>query len=87
MSVTNINYSNFQPDWWDAAGVTTEAVKAEIASAIKSTFGTGLTAIQQQSMIDSASKYYDWQQATKAAANAAQQAANNRGQTTFSATI
>ena len=72
MSENLIDYSNFQPDWWDAAGVTGEAVKTEITRLIDNTFGIGgLSAIQKTAIELSTFKQYEAQQAIKAAGAAA----------------
>ena len=75
MATTNISYQDFKPDWWDAVGISAEAVKAQIGSITESAFGpVGISAIQMQSMVDSIFANYQGQQALKAAANAAQEA-------------
>ena len=38
MSENTINYQDFQPDWWDNAGATAEAVKAGIDDIISKNF-------------------------------------------------
>ncbi len=54
MSTTNIDYNNFQPDWWDTVGITAETVKASIENSINEAFGsTGVTAIQEPMGSDS----------------------------------
>jgi hypothetical protein len=76
MSNNLIDYSNFQPDWWDLAGATGEAVKAEINRLIESAFGVGgLSAIQKTAIEQAAFKQFEAQQAMKAAGAAALRAA------------
>ena len=77
MADNEIDYSTFQPDWWDAAGATTEAIKTEIAILVDSTFGTGgLPAIQKAAIEQATFAQYEAQQAIKAAAAAAAKAAS-----------
>ena len=72
MSENLIDYSNFQPDWWDAVDVSGEAIKTEISRLIDSTFGPGgLSAIQKQALEAAGAKQYDAQKAMKAAGEAA----------------
>ena len=76
MSTATIDYTDFQPDWWDGVGATAEAVKAGIESVINGAFGVGgVSEIQKQALIDAGYQQYQMQQAMKAAGAAAQQAA------------
>jgi Ca2+-binding RTX toxin-like protein len=71
MSENQINYSDFEPDWWDAAGIAAEAVASEIDQLIDSTFGVGgLSAAEKAAVSAAAARMYDSQQAMKAAAEA-----------------
>ena len=71
MSENQINYSDFEPDWWDAAGIAAEAVASEIDQLIDSTFGVGgLSAAEKAAVGAAAGRMYDSQQAMKAAAEA-----------------
>ena len=70
------DYSNFKPDGWDALGATGELVKAELEIKVKDAFGaTGVSAIQQKAIADAAYHQYQAQEALRAAAKAAQDAA------------
>ena len=77
MSDTLINYDNFQPDEWDAAGATAEIVKAEITRLIDSTFGVGgISAIQREAILDATYKHAEAQKAMQAAGEASLRAAS-----------
>ena len=69
-----IDYSTFKPDWWDGLGVSAELVRAGIENVINDAFGTGIPITQKASLVDAAYQNYQYQQAIKAAANAAQEA-------------
>lgn len=71
MSENQINYSDFEPDWWDALGVAAEAVAAEVDQLIDSTFGVGgIAAAEKAALSAAAARMYDSQQAMKLAAEA-----------------
>ena len=77
MAENLIDYQNFQTDWWDAVGVTAEAVKTEVTRLIDSTFGPGgLSAIQRTALEQATFRQYEAQQAMKAAGAAAVRAAS-----------
>ncbi len=77
MPEKTIDYSNFQLDWWDSAGIGAESVKLQMDILIDSTFGVGgISSIQKNALAAAALRQYDSQQAMKAAGAASIRAAS-----------
>ncbi|MFJ2541220.1 hypothetical protein [Pseudomonas sp. NPDC087614] len=74
MASSQIDYSTFEPDWWDGVGVSAEAVKGGIEKAIHEAYGGSLSESNQKALADAAYQHHLAQNAMKASAAAAKEA-------------
>ncbi|MGY2172776.1 calcium-binding protein [Pseudomonas gingeri] len=74
MADSQINYSTFEPDWWDGVGVSAEAVKGGIEKAIQEAYGGTLSEANKKALADAAYQHHLAQNAMKASAAAAKEA-------------
>ncbi|GFM76187.1 hypothetical protein PSCICM_20060 [Pseudomonas cichorii] len=74
MASSQIDYSTFEPDWWDGVGVSAEAVKGGIEQAIYEAYGGSISDANRKALADAAYQHYLAQSAMKASAAAAREA-------------
>ncbi|WP_256262445.1 calcium-binding protein [Pseudomonas gingeri] len=74
MANSQIDYSTFEPDWWDGVGVSAEAVKGGIEKAIQEAYGGTLSEANKKALADAAYQHHLAQNAMKASAAAAKEA-------------